>query len=476
MKLCVKLLKVSRRKSRFQRQVEHLGTFWLALYLETKVFWGCGVSDMTTAPGTAGQSLAPMVQNNPPIDFTSLQPPPLDVADLAADSTTVQNVSSTTAMTGGSPPGGQIIRLQNVMQSPIQQMPTPGAAMQVPMGVAAGGSPQQQQLVTLPNGQQMAVRAVAPQIIQMPAAAAPTAYMPVQIPVNQNGQTVLQTVQMPVQQAAAIPQLVQTPNGQQQVIMQQVIQQPQPQPQFAQIITPNGQVQQVQVINPMAGQMIMPTQFQQPMAVQPVQAAVAAPAAPAKVPDVKKETPEEVKASTQPASKPGAQMVSVRTANGQIVQVPTASAPITALPGTTVTTPPTVPGGVSTVNIPGIGTVQILNTAPQPMAPAVVAAPEAPVQPTQQALQQDSSDPSKWHVVQVANQPVTSTAPAPAMATAVVQPSQSAPSSLAPSSSTTASAAAKSAAPTLNANGKPRLRRVACTCPNCKDGDRSRNK
>ena len=28
----------------------------------------------------------------------------------------------------------------------------------------------------------------------------------------------------------------------------------------------------------------------------------------------------------------------------------------------------------------------------------------------------------------------------------------------------------------LNANGKPRLRRVACTCPNCKDGDRSRNK
>lgn len=44
-----------------------------------------------------------------------------------------------------------------------------------------------------------------------------------------------------------IPQIVQTPNGQ-QIMMQQVFTQPQfqQQPQFAQIMTPNG-IQQVQV-------------------------------------------------------------------------------------------------------------------------------------------------------------------------------------------------------------------------------------
>ena len=74
----------------------------------------------------------------------------------------------------------------------------------------------------------------------------------------QNGQTVYQTVQMPVAapapaaiQTAMIPQVVQTSAGQ-QIVMQQVqIAQPQiAQPQFAQILMPNGQVQQVQVVQP----------------------------------------------------------------------------------------------------------------------------------------------------------------------------------------------------------------------------------
>merc|ERR1711997_88120 len=96
-----------------------------------------------------------------------------------------------------------------------------------------------------------------------------------QVPVSQNGQTVLQTVQMPVQTMAApaaaptytqIPQIVQTSSGQ-QIVMQQVqIQQPQQAvqaaPQFAQIITPTGQIQQVQVLQGLgnnlatAGQMV----------------------------------------------------------------------------------------------------------------------------------------------------------------------------------------------------------------------------
>ena len=73
----------------------------------------------------------------------------------------------------------------------------------------------------------------------------------------QNGQTVYQTVQMPMAapqqqiQTAMIPQVIQTAAGQ-QIVMQQVqIAQPQmAQPQFAQILMPNGQIQQVQVVQP----------------------------------------------------------------------------------------------------------------------------------------------------------------------------------------------------------------------------------
>ena len=120
---------------------------------------------------------------------------------------------------------------------------------------------QQQQFVTLPGGQQVAVRMAAasaqPQVMQFPAQQQIQQMVPVQIPVSQNGQTVYQTVQMPVAaqtiQTAMIPQVIQTASGQQQIVMQQVqIAQPQiaQQPQFAQILMPNGQIQQVPVVQP----------------------------------------------------------------------------------------------------------------------------------------------------------------------------------------------------------------------------------
>ena len=134
-------------------------------------------------------------------------------------------------------------------------------------GVAISGATNaanQQQIITLPGGQQMAVRPAAvatPQMIQIPQPQMVQQMMQVQVPVSQNGQTVLQTVQVPVQTMAApaaaptyaqIPQIVQTSSGQ-QIVMQQVqIAQPQQAiqaaPQFAQIITPTGQIQQVQVL------------------------------------------------------------------------------------------------------------------------------------------------------------------------------------------------------------------------------------
>ena len=63
-----------------------------------------------------------------------------------------------------------------------------------------------------------------------------------------------------------------------------------------------------------------------------------------------------------------------------------------------------------------------------------------------QALQQDANDPNKWHVVQIS---------VPALATAVSQPQ------------------VQTSTPSENGSAKTRMRRVACTCPNCKNEDRS---
>ena len=59
---------------------------------------------------------------------------------------------------------------------------------------------------------------------------------------------------MPVQtnMQAVMPQIIQTSNGQQQIVMQPLVQ-PQIQPQFVQMVAPNGTIQQVQVLNAAAG-------------------------------------------------------------------------------------------------------------------------------------------------------------------------------------------------------------------------------
>ena len=127
-----------------------------------------------------------------------------------------------------------------------------------------------------------------------------------------------------------------------------------------------------------------------------------------------------------------------------------------------------------------------------------ISIPTAAAQPAlQQAYQQDPNDPTKWHVVQVAAptiQPIqVATAGIPTATTiignpistvgqngitiagnAVVRREDNNTAAVASSSGVQANSKV-----TTDANGQPvktRLRRVACTCPNCKDGDRSRNK
>jgi len=69
---------------------------------------------------------------------------------------------------------------------------------------------------------------------------------------------------------------------------------------------------------------------------------------------------------------------------------------------------------------------------------------------TTQALQQDANDPNKWHVVQIATP----------------QMSGNMQAQIVPAPPTSISVTHDNSTP------RTRLRRVACTCPNCKDGER----
>ena len=117
-----------------------------------------------------------------------------------------------------------------------------------------------------------------------------------------------------------------------------------------------------------------------------------------------------------------------------------------------------------------------------------------------QALQQDPNDPTKWHVVQMATAlPAAQAAQPTQIATSqtaqivtangtVIGSATIPPNTLQTSEGTMtvegSSGTLQATAIPVQAQGgtsnggqaqtKTRLRRVACTCPNCKDGDRGR--
>ena len=398
-----------------------------------------------------------------------------------------------------------------------------------------------QQLVTLPTGQQALVRAPAapqaaapgPQLVQLAAPAPVQQFMSVQIPMSgANGQTTLQTVQVPVQMAApapqpqiqVVPQIIQTSAGQQLVYAQVAQPQVVAQPQLCNILGPNGQIQQVQVLNntaPVAG--MMPLMQQAGVSIATGQPGVSIAAGQPGV-------------SIAPGH--GGQMsLSSTTATATTFSTNTvASSVITAPPQTMtqdtslVTTDnlavdnngqqqqqlasnliqdfstaqplqlKTEPGvqqvtvngqgqfvlntsqpqpRTSSVSAPGQPQVQAIQASvasaqiitPAPLLPPVPTPTPAPAQypggpgaagtfsfsgipaGTTQALQQDASDPNKWHVVSIAaGQPGQMTGHPAQLQTIQVS---------------------AAAAPVQEMNPpKTRLRRVACTCPNCKDGEK----
>ncbi|XP_060531572.1 transcription factor Sp4-like [Cylas formicarius] len=226
------------------------------------------------------------------------------------------------------------------MGQQVQHVINPG---QVIRGVLPAGVPVQQ------------VRQAQPQLLQQT--------IPVQVPISGgNGQTIYQTIHLPVQLAA-----------------QSVIQQPQLIPQVANILTPGGQIQSIQIA----------TSLPQQQVAAPIDQ--------------------------------GCQLTFAGT-NGQQFTVIPASNLRTNL------------GNI--IQLPGVQTLPTIQNV------QVIAQPQVAVG---QQLQQDPDDPSKWQVVsQVVQQPQVAIQAERDSAQGNEQEKQS--------------------------QAKPK--RVACTCPNCRDGEK----
>lgn len=171
----------------------------------------------------------------------------------------------------------------------------------------------------------MQVRPSVPQVVQFPMAAQT---IPVQIPINNvNGQTIYQTVHVPLQNfGGQMPQIIQP---QMQIV-------PQFTQQFANIITPSGQIQQVQLAN-------MPM-FQQPQATQQQ--------------NMSSLQPQKVEGSGQDPSQNSAQPITIT--NQQMTVIPAQQ----MRPNQNIIQIPNIPGLQSIPqiqHIPGIGNVQVIS-------------------------------------------------------------------------------------------------------------------
>ncbi|KAB0797246.1 hypothetical protein PPYR_08240 [Photinus pyralis] len=294
-----------------------------------------------------------------------------------------------------------------------QQIFSPGQILRAPNVLPA--NLQNIQTVQLSNGQSVAVRPSLPQVVQFPTM---QQTIPVQVPISSaNGQTIYQTIHFPVQLATVPTNIIQA---------QPIV------PQMASIITPSGQLQQVQIAS--ASATAQPSQSQQtptPVASQTVTV--------------------QADSATQP--------LTFTAANGQ--QFTVIPANLQQVRGTNVGNVVQVANiqGVPTVqNIPGLGNVQVIT---QQAAPQIAVG---------QQLQQDPTDPSKWQVLQS----VSSAATDPSKWQVLQSVASATQPALAPSVVVTTQDINSSQVSDISQDGlqKQRVRRVACTCPNCAEGER----
>ncbi|XP_060517864.1 specificity protein transcription factor 3-like isoform X2 [Cylas formicarius] len=329
---------------------------------------------------------------------------------------------------------GQNIAGYGVMQAPVQTLSVDGQeAIFIPaMNVAGGTQPQQifspgqiiraptnvipatatnmqglPTTVQLPNGQSVQMRPAAQtQIFQFPLQQT----IPIQVPISSgNGQTIYQTIHFPVQLAAtaSVPNIIQA--------------QPQLLPQVANILTPTGQLQSIQIATSMPQQ-------QQTAASTINQQVVAG--------DNGAQLTFTGANGQQFTVIPATNLQQIRNASvgnlaslGNIIQLPN------------IQTMPTIQ------NIPGLGNVQVIT---QPAQPQIAVG---------QQIQQDPTDPSKWQII-----------PQVATATPTMQAQNATPLNV---SSVDTGAVTQASTDGAGIDGqKQRVRRVACTCPNCQEGEK----
>lgn len=215
------------------------------------------------------------------------------------------------------------------------------------------------------TGQSVQVRPAMPQVVQFPMAAQT---IPVQVPINTgNGQTIYQTVHVPIQNFGnQMPQIIQP---QMQII-------PQFTQQVANIITPSGHIQQVQLANvPM---------LQQPQA--------AAAAQQAQNMSTMQQTPMKVDSPAQEQVQTP-QPITITNAQGQQMTVIPAQA-MRPNQNANIIQIPNLPVPAQIQHIPGIGNVQVIsanalngNFMAQPIQ-TMQQIPQSPVVQTQPAVQQ----------------------------------------------------------------------------------------
>ncbi|XP_065352682.1 transcription factor Sp4-like isoform X2 [Cloeon dipterum] len=366
---------------------------------------------------------------------------------------------------------GQIIRTQ-VPSSSAQ-------ATVVNAGLLQNMVAQHTVQMAAPSGQQI-IRGANAQMVQFPTM---QQSIPVQVPVSTaNGQTVYQTIHFPVQAlTTTIPAgNILSSQGQTLQMIQQLSQpvtqqiQLPSQPQMAQIITSSGQIQQVQIASHQLTQQT-PSSANQSTVVNTSEASSSAAAA--QQAQTAQAAPQQIQS----------QQITLTGANGQQITVIPASSLANLQAAQQVRQQSNIiqiPGlgsiqGIPIQNIPGLGNVQIIqagslqniqglqglqniqlsapttiNVAPQQTTTLQTFPPGTQIISAQQL--QESGD-CKWQVLTTAQStPQTFRAPSPVQTQTVTQVATE--THLDQSSSTT----------------KTRVRRVACTCPNCTDGERYR--
>ncbi|KAL4142320.1 hypothetical protein QTP88_004803 [Uroleucon formosanum] len=319
------------------------------------------------------------------------------------------------------------------------------------------------QTIQLQSGQNISVRqSNMPQVVQLPSV---QQTIPVQVPISSNGQTLFQTLHLPVQSfASSLPNIIQGNQGQLMQIPQ--LAQMTQSPQMAQIVNSNGQIQTVQLTSPIGnGQQIQlvntssaNNQYQNTTT-------------PATSPNVMHTNSSPNSSSSSNENSPQPQPVTIQTQSGQTLQlipqqltlgnnpqqltvIPANNLPqflqnnsgvtirgnnVVQLPAATQNT-----NQPQTVNIPGIGTVQIITSlggqstsnATQTLPPGLQNIQVINATTGQQLENMDQ----KWQIIPIAG--------------TMFQDGSSVTEYDSPGEE------------------KPRTRRVACTCPNCCDGEK----